>query len=215
MEEQHAYRQGDVVTGVLHNTGKRVTGFYRLTARNGQHVVDGERWTGDPERMPHPQWMLNEIEPVEGEGAETLMYETAAKAILAGQSTRDAEVADIAKRTKASKAKVGEKLDGAIAEQKELARRADAPKRQASARPKGGRPSVEHVEPKAFADLRDGLGLTNKEAAAANAEAGLGSTLSRITELTHSKGASKAIFEKVEAAWTSYAASLKKTGAPR
>jgi predicted DNA-binding transcriptional regulator YafY len=180
--------------------------------------VDGERWDGDPEHMPRRQSILFAVEPVEGEQKESVMYKAAAKSILAGQSTREAEVAGIAKATKMSKARVGERLDAAIAEQKaaQRAAAAQAPDRKKGGQPKApAQPRLEKAEPKRFADLRDALGLTNKECAAALEAAGMGHTLSRVTELTHSKGASTRLFGQVEKAWTDYAKALKAKGAPR
>lgn len=208
-------RPGTVVTGVIPNTGKRVTGFYRGPTRWGKHVVDGERWSGDPERMPKHQWLLDDIKPVEGQELEDIMVETLAKDILSGTITKDDAVKAIVKDKKISRAAAELKLDAALDTAKAAAR--EAAKTAKAKRPAGGsraaaapREKLEHVEPAKFAELRDELGLTNKECAAAQEDAGLGFTLSRVTELTHSKGASAAMFAKVEAAWRDYAA--KKAG---
>ena len=56
------------------------------------------------------------------------------------------------------------------------------------------------VEPTEFLKLKQELGLTNKECADA-----IGRTVSRVSELTHSKGASRAIYETVEPKWRAFA----------
>lgn len=144
---------------------------------------------------------------------EDRLYEKEARMVLAGEASKEDAVARIAKAKKASKAAVAERLDLAIEAEKsalkEAAKTAPKAKRPAQARTRtpadAGKPRLEHVEPAVFAALRDELGLTNKECAAANEAAGLGSTLSRITELTASKGASSAILARVDAAWRDYA----------
>lgn len=50
-----------------------------------------------------------------------------------------------------------------------------------------------HVEPAQFAALRDELGMSNKEVAEA-----IGRTLARVSELTHSQGASIQTWERFE-----------------
>lgn len=57
------------------------------------------------------------------------------------------------------------------------------------------------VEPTEFLKLKQELGLTNKECADA-----IGRTVSRVSELTHSKGASRLVYERVEPAWRAFAA---------
>lgn len=187
----------------------------RLYCPHSDHVDSAGRFFTEAEASGADPVGATENEKAHRARLEEQVYEQAAKAILAGQSTREAEVADIAKAKKIGKAAAGEKLDAAIAEQKAAARQAPERKAQQRAAVSAPRQRLEQVAPAEFAKLRDELGLTNKECAAANAEAGLGSTLSRITELTHSKGASTAIFDKVKAAWTSYAETLKKEGKPR
>lgn len=62
------------------------------------------------------------------------------------------------------------------------------------------------VEPSEFAALKAELGLSNKEIAEA-----IGRTLSRVSELTNSKGASRLVFEQFETAVRAYAAEHPRT----
>lgn len=61
------------------------------------------------------------------------------------------------------------------------------------------RVKLQHIEPSQFAELRDELGFSNKDVAAA-----IGRTLSRVSELTHSQGASIRVWESYEAALRAY-----------
>jgi hypothetical protein len=203
---------GTPVRGIVPRTGKEVVGYYRGENRFGLHIIDGTRWSGDPNRMPARQALVAEVVPLEGKELETHMYDKWAREILAGTATRADAVASIAKSSRVAKASVSERLDVAIANTKAAIKAAPSKgKAKTAPRPQAapGRQRLEHVEPAVFAALRDKLGLTNKECAAANEAAGLGSTLSRITELTASKGASSAILAKVTAAWQDYAAKAK------
>lgn len=62
------------------------------------------------------------------------------------------------------------------------------------------------VEPSEFARVRDELGLSNK-----NVSEAIGRTLSRVSELTNSKGASQLIFEDYSAKLAEWRAANPKT----
>ncbi len=142
------------------------------------------------------------------------LYESTAKSILAGQIDLDSGAASVAKATKTSGSVVRERLHAMMeavkgeqaekaeqAEERKVAKKAKpAAKRQAA----GPREKLEHVEPAAFKAVRDELGMSNKEVAAALEAAGMGCTLSRVTELTHSKGSSSRLFEQFKAALASW-----------
>ena len=61
------------------------------------------------------------------------------------------------------------------------------------------------VDPSEFKALRDELGLSNKECAAA-----ISRTLARVSELTNSKGASMEVYERVSTQWREFAATKAK-----
>lgn len=142
------------------------------------------------------------------------IYIDSARAILAGKVSIDDEAVRISRQRKSSVSTEKGKLDtmvgilrsddeAAAAKAKES--KAAKSKAAAPATERAPRVRLEQVAPEQFKALRDELGLTNKQCAEANLAAGLGSTLSRITELTHSKGSTIRIYEKVEQAWRSYA----------
>jgi len=153
--------------------------------------------------MPRHQALVLDITPVTGDELEETMYKDLAEKVLDGATSKSDAVAELAKQLKIGKAKVEPKLDAAIAEAK-AARRAHKPETRSPKAASSGGGKQAHAEPTEFAKLRDGLGMSNKDCAAAQEAAGLGSTLSRVTELTHSKGASQAMFEKVKEAWTTW-----------
>lgn len=66
-----------------------------------------------------------------------------------------------------------------------------------------GRARLEHVDPTQFAALRDELGLSNKQVAEA-----IGRTLSRVSELTKSQGASINTWQAYEQSLRSYAENM-------
>lgn len=66
------------------------------------------------------------------------------------------------------------------------------------------RARLEHVPPERFKALQTELGLSNKQVAAA-----IGRTLSRVSELTHSKGASINIYNAFETALRNYTPSAE------
>lgn len=145
----------------------------------------------------------------------THIIESAARDVVSGKIDLDAAVSQVAKQTKRGSAQVREQINETVeaikaaAETKAAEKAAEkeerVAKKTAEAKPeKAARPRAEHVEPAEFAAVRDRLGLANKEVAAALAAAGMGSTLSRVTELTHSKGSSRQLFEKFEAALSAY-----------
>lgn len=68
-----------------------------------------------------------------------------------------------------------------------------------------GRARLEHIEPAQFAALRDELGLSNKQVAEA-----IGRTLSRVSELTNSQGASINTWTSYEQSLREYAANMPK-----
>lgn len=142
------------------------------------------------------------------EGDIVSILETTARRIAAGEIDIDTATAQVAKVTKRGQAQVREQLEAATATvQAETASKEEARAEakavaaaKPAAEPKAPRAKKEHVEPAEFAAVRDRLGLRNKEVAAALAAAGMGATLSRVTELTHSKGSSRDLFTKYEAA---------------
>jgi colicin import membrane protein len=146
------------------------------------------------------------------------IYQATAKAVIAGTVTEEVAVKQLANQLQVS---ADEALEGlraelarqrtsaeATAEQKEVvAKRKAAPKEKVA---KGPRVKLEHVEPEEFAAVRDRLGLSNKQVADAlidvvGAKPGEPPTLSRVTELTHSKGSSRPLFVKYETALVKYA----------
>ncbi len=76
----------------------------------------------------------------------------------------------------------------------------EQPVEEQVAEAKAPREKREHVEPARFAQVLADLGLSRKEAAAA-----IGRSLSRISELTHSQGASITTYEAFVKACTEYA----------
>lgn len=151
------------------------------------------------------------------------ILESAARDVVAGKIDLDAAVSRVAKQTKRGSAQVREQINetvmalSAAAGEKavEQAARKEARMAKASTKPGGGKaPRKEHVEPAEFAAVRDRLGLRNKEVAAALAAAGMGATLSRVTELTHSKGSSRDLFGKFVAALEAHRAANPATEAP-
>jgi hypothetical protein len=141
----------------------------------------------------------------------TALYESAASEVIAGRTTLDMAVQSVAKTTKRSSAQVREALtimietikekDVTMAEKKAAAK---AAKTKPAPAPKGERRRLEHVEGVEFARVRDELGLTNKQAAEATGEAGMGASATYVYILTH-QGSSIKLFEKYQAALKAYA----------
>lgn len=200
---------GTPVEGTHPTTSRRVAGWLRgphpQHKSNGLWIVDNPKWDGDSEHLPGEQWLVRDIRPLEGRELEDTVYKDYAKKVLDGALPKDDAVRALARDLKIGGAKVAPRLDAAIAEEK-AERRKHAPASRAPKAAKAPAAKGEHAPPTMFAELRDGLGMTNKEAAAASEAAGLGSTLSRMTELTHSKGASAAMYERVKAAWVQWRA---------
>jgi hypothetical protein len=139
-----------------------------------------------------------------GEADMSQILESAARDVVAGTKTIDQATSEVAKATKRGAAQVREQIQEAV---NVLQAQADAKAAEKAARaaakaakpvtPKGtAKPRGEHVEPAQFAAVRDRLGLSNKEVSAALLAAGMGNTLSRVTELTHSKGGSATLLGK-------------------
>ncbi len=165
------------------------------------HGGNGRRFT---ETEALAEWAYTEDEL-------NALYASTAQDILAGGTDFDSAANAVAKATKTSGAVVRERLhamvDAIKGEQEEKAaekaaaaeeskKAAKAPKRPRST---GPREKLEHVDPAQFKAVRDELGFSNKEVSEALAAAGVGSTLSRVTELTHSKGGSSRLFEQFKA----------------
>lgn len=204
-------RIGTPVRGLIPHTGKEITGFYRGTTRGGLHIIDGTPWDGDPAHMPHPQWLVaDEPQKLEEKTvATTQPIDQVARDVLSGATTRDEAEKTLVRTKKVSRARAGELLDQALAAMKTIKREAAKAKRPAVADEPAPpeKPRVqEKAPPERFRELRDELAMTNKECAAASEAAGLGHTLSRMTELTSSKGATVAMFAQVEAAWRAWRA---------
>lgn len=142
----------------------------------------------------------------------TALYESAATEVIAGRTTLDAAVQSVAKTAKRPTAQVREALlimidtikekDITMAEKKAAAAKAKTAK--AAPAPKGERRRLEHVEGSEFARVRDELGLSNKQAAEATGEAGMGASATYIYILTH-QGSSIKLFEKYQKALKDYA----------
>jgi DNA-binding transcriptional regulator YiaG len=140
---------------------------------------------------------------VQKESDVSSVLETTAAKVASGELTMEAAAAQVARITKRSTAQVRELISEGVA----AIRDAEAAKAEAKAKvkaapkvEKGTRAKQPHSEPAEFAVVRDRLGMANKEVAAALAAAGMGNTLSRVTELTHSKGSSTALLINFTAA---------------
>lgn len=210
--ETQAPKPGTLVRGTVPTTGKSFTGWLRGPhahhRSNGLWVVDNPKWDGNPEHMPASQALVVDIRPVKGQELEDIMAENLAKRVLAGDMTREEAAKELVRTKKIARQVANDRIDEAIeaikSEQRAASKAATKPSKRVSAKP--NKEPMAKVEPARFAALRDELGMSNKQCAAANEAAGLGATLSRITELTHSKGAGEPTFLKVEAAWRDWAA---------
>ena len=60
-------KAGDRVKGLNRGTDRVVHGFLRGQTKWGLFIVDFPRWNGNPGQMPKHQWLLEEIEPDEGD----------------------------------------------------------------------------------------------------------------------------------------------------
>lgn len=150
----------------------------------------------------------------------TQIYEDAARSIVAGKTDMDNAASQIAKATKRSTAQVRETLATIVdvvnqeaaekAEKESTVAKAKASTKAAPKTAKTPATKLEHIEPARFAALRDEVfavlpqSKRNSAMAAALAAAGQGSTLSRVTELTHSKGATIKTFANAEKALRAY-----------
>lgn len=135
------------------------------------------------------------------------ILESAAREVAAGTTSIDLATSSVAKATKRSAAQVREQLTEAVAiltaqaearkaETAEIAAAKVAKPVAGPAKGAGSKPRGEHIEPAQFAALRDELGLSNKEVSAVLLASEMGNTLSRVTELTHSKGGSASLFAR-------------------
>jgi len=139
------------------------------------------------------------------------ILENTARDIATGKLDLDMGIAAVARATHKTTSQVREQVNEAVAaitaaaEAKAAARetkRAErAVKPVAEKAIKIPREKADHSEPAAFAAVRDELGMTNKEVAAALVDVvgnkpGVAPTLSRMTELMHSKGASSSLLVK-------------------
>ncbi len=141
------------------------------------------------------------------------LYKSTALEIISERITLDQGVQSIAKASKRASSQVRESLlimidtikekNTDMAEQKAAIK---AKKTKPAA--KGERRRLEHVEGDEFARVRDEYGLSNKQAAEATGEAGMGASATYIYILTH-QGSSIKLFEKYQAALKTYAKSNK------
>jgi hypothetical protein len=141
--------------------------------------------------------------------------ETAAKDIIAGRTTIELATSQIAKQTKRGSAQVRETLNDMLGALQAKSQERDAEREAVKAereerssekapRKEGAKPKQEHVEPAVFKAYRDEMAMTNKQVSAALEAAGMGHSLSRVTELTHSKGAAASTFEQFKTAMTAW-----------
>ena len=138
-----------------------------------------------------------------------LIYEVAARDVISNKKTIDQVVQSVAQVTKRPSAQVREAIlimidtlqekSTAMAEKKKT-----AATKKATPTVKGERRRLEHVDGAEFARVRDELGLTNKQAAEATGEAGMGASATYIYIVTH-QGSSVKLFEKYQAALRAYA----------
>jgi len=166
------------------------------------HGGNGKAFT---DKEAHGDYELQEDEV-------TALFESAAREIIAERTTLDLAVQQIAKTTKRSTAQVREALtimietikekDTTMAEKKAAA--AKVAKTKPAAKPAGERRRLEHIEGVEFARVRDELGLSNKQAAEATGEAGMGASATYVYILTH-QGSSIKLFEKYQTALKAYA----------
>jgi len=166
------------------------------------HGGNGKAFT---DKEAHGDYKLQEDEV-------TALFESAAREIIAERMSLDQAVQQIAKTTERSTTQVRESLtimietikekDTTMAEKKAAA--AKAAKTKSAAKPAGERRRLEHVEGAEFARVRDELGLSNKQAAEATGEAGMGASATYVYILTH-QGSSIKLFEKYQAALKAYA----------
>lgn len=140
------------------------------------------------------------------EGDVTLLYEAAARDVIAGKLTLDKATQDVARQSNRPTAQVREAItimidsikekDQTMAESKAAA----AAKKQRKANPAPGeRHRLERADGAKFIEVLAKYGLTNKQAAEATGEAGLGKSSTYIYILLHD-GASTDLFDKFETA---------------
>lgn len=169
---------------------------------HSDHGGNGKFFT---DKEAHGEYELKETDV-------TVIYEGAARDVIAGKTTLDQAVANVAKQTKMATSQVREAIiimmdtikekETTMAEKKAAAKTAATAKTAPKAA--GERRRLEHVEGSEFARVRDELGLTNKQAAEATGDAGMGASPTYIYIVTH-QGSSAKLFEKYEAALKSYA----------
>ena len=143
------------------------------------------------------------------ENEMSALYESAAREVIAERTTMDQAVQSIAKTTKRSSSQVREALIIMIDTIKEKSttmadKKAAAKTAKTKPAVKGERRRLEHVDGAEFARVRDELGLTNKQAAEATGEAGMGASATYVYILTH-QGSSIKLFEKYQIALKAYA----------
>lgn len=178
------------------NPGPRTAWFCPHSAHggNGKFFSDKEA---------HGEYELRESDV-------TILYESAARDVIAGKITLDQAVTNVAKQSKMATSQVREAIaimidtirekDTDMADKKAAAKTAKKTAPKAAAQ----RQRVDHTEAAEFLRVRDELGLTAKQSALATGEAGMGSSSTYVYILTH-QGASTELFNKYEAALRSYA----------
>lgn len=143
------------------------------------------------------------------EGDVAILYETAARDVIAGKTSLDQAVANVAKQSKMATSQVREAITIMIETIREkdtdMADKKAAAKTAKKAAPAAAqRQRADHTDATEFIRVRDELGLTAKQSALATGEAGMGSSSTYIYILTH-EGATTELFGKYEAALRSYA----------
>lgn len=145
-----------------------------------------------------------------------VIYEKAARDVLAKRVTLDQAVASVAHQTKRSSASVREALGlmiKTIEEQQGTGesmadKKAAATKKKAAVAAtttaKDSSRKLEHVDASEFQRIVDELGMTNKQAAEATGAAGMGASATYIYILLH-QGASSKLFAKFEQALRDWA----------
>lgn len=140
------------------------------------------------------------------EGDVTLIYEQAARSVIAGTITLDKAVQDVARQTTRPTAQVRESLSimiDSIKEKDQTMADSKAAAKKKTAKQPGERRRLEHVEGARFQKALDDAGLTAAQAKEATGEAGMGASSTYVYILLH-EGASVNLFEKFQAALKEY-----------
>lgn len=194
-------------------THGRTYDYRQKTARPGRdfwcpHSAHGGNGKFFTDKEAHGGYELQE-------GDVTLIYETAARDVIAGRATLDRATQDVARHTGRPTSQVREAVtimidsikekDQTMAESKAAAA---ARKQRKASPPPGERHRLERAEGSLFKDVLTRHGLTSKQATEATGEAGLGKSSTYIYILLHD-GASVDLFDKFKAAVEDWAARNK------